>query len=232
MIFSKLRAIFIMIEFVFTVFLTIIFMYIFRKKHRKVRQIWAKSQKHFMGYKIISKGQIDTSANLILINHQSLVDIVVLEDLHPQDLCWIAKKEIQNIPLFGHIMKAPYMISVQRDDKRSLIGLLKDAKDRIGKKRVIAIFPEGTRGDGKNILEFKNGARFLAEKLNLKIMPVVVVNSKNVFDSKKMLAKKGEVKVCFLPAFTPQPNTNWLEQLHANMQKVLDDELLDDSSNR
>jgi len=51
------------------------------------------------------------------------------------------------------------MIIIDREDKKSLVKLIKDAKDRLSKGRVIAIFPEGTRGNGKKLLKFKAGAQ-------------------------------------------------------------------------
>lgn len=222
-ILSKIKAYFNMLEFLITVFFVIIFMYIFNKKHRKVRQIWAKSQKYLMGYKIKQIGEIDENANLIIVNHQSLVDIIVLEDIHPKNLCWVAKEEITKLPLYGHIMRAPKMISVQRESAKSLVKLIKDVKDRISKNRVVAIFPEGTRGRGQKLLKFKPGAKFIADKLNLKVQPIVVVGSREIFNSKEMLAKSGEIKVIFLPLVKLEDS--WYEKMQEKMQEVLTHEL-------
>lgn len=228
----KIRAIFTMIHFVVTVLITVVFMYLFRAKNRLVRQKWAKLQKYLMGYNITTKGRIDESANLLIINHQSLLDIVVLEDLHPKNLCWIAKEEIRRIPLFGHIMVAPRMISVQRENKRSLIKLLKDVKDRLQNGRVIAIFPEGTRGDGKKLLKFKKGAKMIAEKFDTNVQPIVISGSRNIFDSKNLSANSGQIVINFLPLVKPDKNSTWYEDMRENMQKVLDDELANSSSDR
>lgn len=221
-----------MIHFVITVLITIVFMYIFRTKNRKVRQIWARMQKYLMGYKIIVKGEIDENANILLINHQSLLDVVVLDELHPRDICWIAKEELGRIPLFGHIMIAPRMITVQREDKRSLMKLIKDVKDRLEHKRVIAIFPEGTRSNGDKLLKFKKGAKILSEKFDLIVQPIVVNGSRKVFDSKKMTASSGEIIVNFLPSIKAQKDTTWYEDIRLDMQKVLSDELANDTSHR
>lgn len=221
-----------MIQFVITVLIVIVLMYIFRKKNRFIRQNWAKLQRFLVGYDIQTKGKADLEAKLLIINHQSLLDIVALEDLHPKNLCWVAKKEIEKIPLFGHIIHAPHMISVEREDKSSLLKLLKNAKDRVKKGRVIAIFPEGTRGDGKKLLEFKIGAKFLAQKLNLKVQPVVVSGSKAVLDSQTMQAHSGKITVHFLPSFNPNENKSWYQDMHTDMQRVLSHELSNNSSHR
>jgi len=221
--FSRIKAIFIMIQFVFTVLVTIVFMYIFKNSTYKIRQIWARMQTYLINFSIIQKGKPDTRAHIILINHQSLLDITSIEAIYPKDLCWVAKKEISDIPLFGHILKAPKMIIIDRKDRRSLIKMFKQAKERISQGRVIAIFPEGTRGRGKKLLKFQSGAKFLAQKLDLLVQPVVVANTRYIFDSQNFQAHSGEVIVKYLDLVDPKKDENWYEKMKENMQKELDE---------
>ncbi len=229
---SRIKALYLMIEFVVTVLITIVLMYIFRDKTYPIRQAWAKMQSFLMGFKVVQKGQIDPEAKLLLINHQSLVDIVVLEMIYGKDLCWIAKKELQQIPLFGHIITAPKMIAIDRKDKRSIIKILKESKDRLLKNRVIAMFPEGTRSSGDKLLKFQTGAKILAEKLELKVQPIIVTNTKSIFDSQKMQAKSGTINVVFLDAINPKDDENWYETLKTNMEEGLANELANNTSHR
>lgn len=228
---SRIKALFIMVQFVFTILVTIILMYIFKKSTYKIRQSWAKMQTFLINFKIIQKGTPNLDAELILINHQSLLDITSLEAIYPKDLCWVAKKEIRDIPFFGHILEAPKMIIIDRKDRRSLVKLVKEAKDRLSKGRVIAIFPEGTRSDGKKILQFQNGAKFLAEKLGLKVQPVVVANTRYILDSQNIKAHSGSVIVRFLDVVDPKDDKNWYENINKNMQKILNDELTNFNNN-
>lgn len=228
---SRIKALFIMVQFVFTILVTIILMYIFKKSTYKIRQSWAKMQTFLINFKIIQKGTPNLDAELILINHQSLLDITSLEAIYPKDLCWVAKKEIRDIPFFGHILEAPKMIIIDRKDRRSLVKLVKEAKDRLSKGRVIAIFPEGTRSDGKKILQFQNGAKFLAEKLGLKVQPVVVANTRYILDSQNIKAHSGSVIVRFLDVVDPKDDKNWYENINKNMQKILNDELTNFTNN-
>ncbi len=233
MILSKIKAIYAMLWLVFSVIIAVIpLMYIFRKTNRTIRQSWAKLQKYMIGYKLIVKGEIDENANMLLINHQSLLDIVILEELHTKDICWITKEEIKKIPIFGHIVNAPRMIAIQRSDKRSLIKMLKDVKDRLDNGRVLAIFPEGTRGNGQHILKFKGGAKLIAKKYNLKVQPVVIANAINILDSKTMRAKKGEISVTFLPSINSSDAEDWYEKTQQHMSETLNYELSNTFSHR
>ena len=91
------------------------------------------------------EGKEADDVQMFLINHQSDLDIGVMETTTKKDLAWVAKKALFDVPFFGLAMKLPEDIEVERESKTSLVKLLKAAKDRLGKKRVITMFPEGTR---------------------------------------------------------------------------------------
>lgn len=222
---SRIRAIWALIAFVLTVSITILLMYLFRKQNRKIRQIWAKMQAYLLGYKIEVKGEISKDAKLLLLNHQSLLDIVVIEDLHPNNTCWVAKKEIEQIPFFGRILDPTRMIAIDRSNRRSLVKLIKEAKDRVESGRVIAIFPEGTRSKGDKLLKFQSGAKVLAEKLNLLVQPIVILGSRNILDSKELRSNWGTLRVVFLNPVNPNEDENWYENVKIKMEEVFTNEM-------
>lgn len=222
---NKIRALFSVLQFTITVSVVIILMYLLNKSNHKFRRIWAKMQMKLMGVEVIVKGELDPNAQMLLMNHQSILDIVVMESLHPKDLAWVAKQEIAKIPWFGRILKAPHMIIVERESKTSLVKLLRDAKDRIGKERPIAIFPEGTRTDGKKLRKFKAGAKMIADKNNLLVQPVVIIGTKEIFDSQNLSQQSGKVKVVFLASTQAKRKTDWYEQSEEIMAQTLKKEL-------
>ena len=135
---------------------------------------------------------------------------------------WVAKKEIGEIKILGGIISLPRMISLDRTNPRSIVSLIKDAKDRLANNRVIAIFPEGTRGRGEKMLKFQEGAKILAQKLNLRIQPVVLKDTLNSFDVKNFIIKKSEISMKILPSFKPNSD-DWYENLQDEMQKAYDE---------
>ena len=56
-----------------------------------------KIQMFFLGIKLEIEGNLDESCDLILINHQSMLDIIVMEHLHSRNIAWEAKKEITDL---------------------------------------------------------------------------------------------------------------------------------------
>ena len=219
---AKIRAFFYFIYCVITIALVVLAMKIDNKNHRKYRRIWAKFQRYFIRYKVKQIGEFDESADLIVINHRSMLDIIILEEVHPRDLAWVAKKEIGEIKILGGIISLPRMIALDRSNPRSIVSLIKDAKDRLANNRVIAIFPEGTRGRGEKMLKFQEGAKILATKLNLRIQPIILKDTLNSFDVKNFIIKKSEISMKILPSFKPNGD-HWYENLQNEMQKAYDE---------
>lgn len=199
-------------------------MYIFKNHTHKVIKVWMNFQMFVLGIKLQTQGKLDESCDMILMNHQSLLDIIVMEYIHSRDLAWVAKKEITDLFFFGHIIKAPRMISIDRENKAGIINLLKEAKDRLDKGRPIAMFPEGTRSDGKSMLSFRPGAKILANRYNLRVQPIVLFNTRNIVDSKKVLATPGIVKVVYLEPIQADKNTDWFEKTEEKMNEVFNKE--------
>ncbi len=222
---AKIRGIIAIIQFVITVTIVIFAMYMFKNHKHKIIKMWMNLQIKFLGVKLVQEGEIDTSCEMVLINHQSLLDIIMVEYIHSKHIAWVAKRQIEKLFFFGHIIKAPHMISIDRENKTGLVHLLKEAKDRINKGRPIAIFPEGTRSDGQRLLKFKSGAKIVANKLNLKVQPILVFNTRNVFDSQKITATPGVVKVKCLKPIQASKDTNWFEELEEKMNEEFKKEI-------
>lgn len=220
----RIRGIIVLIQFSITVAIVVVSMYLFRNHTHKIIKLWMRIQTYLLGMKLEEVGKLDESCDLVLMNHQSLIDIIVMENIHPRDLAWVAKKEISELFFFGHIIKAPRMISIDRQNKAGIIHLLKESKDRLAKGRPIAMFPEGTRSDGTKLLKFKSGAAMLANKLNLKVQPVIILNTRHILDSKKLIQNPGVVKVIYLDPVQADKNTNWFEEVEKNMNEIFEKE--------
>lgn len=199
----------------------ILAIYLFRSRNRPVRQ---SSRVFFWlnGFKMQRIGDFDKSAQILVLNHQGIMDIGYLEAYYPWDICWVAKKELGEVPLYGHALKAPKMILIDREDKKSLIFLVKEAKVKLDEGRILAIFPEGTRSKGgRDFLPFKNGAKMLIEKYKLKIQPIVLINTRNLFDASTIEVRSRNAMAVCLEAFVPNfDNPNWYADLETKMQEI------------
>ena len=187
-----------------------------------------------MGAKLSQEGTMDPEADMFVMNHQGIVDIVAMEALQNNHLRWVAKKELFDALWFGNLLRHGEMISLDRSSKVGLIKLLKDVKaSKEVLHRPVAIFPEGTRAKDQALLPFKQGTKMIANKLGLKVQPVVITGSKWVLNEHNKTGHSGTVHYKYLPTIdVSEADEEWFEKLYDEMQKVIDDEYANDHRSR
>ncbi len=179
-----------------------------------------------LGGKVVKEGEMDLNADMYVMNHQGIIDIVAMEALQNNHLRWVAKKELFDAPWFGNLLRQGEMISLDRGNKAGLIKLIKDVKlSKEELHRGVAIFPEGTRTKEQSLLSFKQGTRIIANKLKLKIQPIVITGSKHILNEHDKTGHSGTVHYKFLPTIdVKNAKDTWFEDLHTQMQEVIDSE--------
>lgn len=193
-----------------------------KKNNSRFARTWCRIFFPFNRFELEIFGAFDEEADLLMLNHQSAVDIIFLEGLHPRNLCWIAKKQLGEIPFYGYALKGPKMILIDREDRASLIYIFKEAKTALSQGRPLVIFPEGTRcKDEGQFLPFKNGAKMIAEKLKLRVQPIVLVNSSRIYNSSPIESRGSKARIVALKSFIPsEVGEDWYERLEVQMQEV------------
>ncbi|MEA2092311.1 MAG: lysophospholipid acyltransferase family protein, partial [Campylobacterota bacterium] len=154
-----------------------------------------------MFFSVSIEGEEDPDVQMFLLNHQSDLDIGIMETITKKDLTWVAKKELFEIPFFGLALKLPEDIAIERESKTSLIKLLRAAKERLDKGRVITMFPEGTRSTKGKLLPFKSGAKTVADKYQLKVQPIILMQTAKYYNIKKFYYKPGRIKIIYMDSF-------------------------------
>ncbi len=202
-------------------------MFLFRDKSSYILHKYNALIMKLIGAKIETTGKRDNSVDMFIINHQGVIDIIAMEAEQLSNIRWIAKKELFDIPWLGNLLKLPNMISIDRENKAGLIKLLSDAKETKNSKphRILAIFPEGTRAKEQKLKKFKSGAKLLAEKLKLKIQPVIITNSKKILNQHEFIGGSGTVYIHYLEPFVVDKlNRDWYQDLQKSMQKIIDNQ--------
>ena len=131
--------------------------------------------------------------SIIICNHQSHLDLMFLMMLSPKVVI-LTNEWVWNSPFYGKIIKFADFYPVANGIENSVDKLA----SLVERGYSIAIFPEGTRSEDCSILRFHRGAFFLAEKLGLDILPIVVHGIGHAFPKKEFLLRKGEVTVKIL----------------------------------
>jgi len=226
-IFAKIRFYWgaFVISFVTAVFMIPAIM-VFRKHKGAIMHKLNRVTIFLMGATLSQEGEMDPEADMVVMNHQGIIDIVGMEALQNNHLRWVAKKELFETPWFGYLLRFGDMISLDRGNKAGLIKLMKDVKNTVkDTDRAIAIFPEGTRAKEQKLLPFKQGTNMIAKKLKLKVQPVIITGSKWVLNEHDRTGHSGTVHYKFLPTIdVAAADENWFDTLYETMQKGIDDE--------
>jgi 1-acyl-sn-glycerol-3-phosphate acyltransferase len=112
-------------------------------------------------------------AYVMVANHQSLLDILVLFRLFVH-FKWVSKIENFRLPLIGWNMRLNRYIELRRGDRSSVVQMLALCRDTLAAGSSVMIFPEGTRSPDGRLRAFKPGAFVLAKSTGRPILPVVV----------------------------------------------------------
>lgn len=135
-----------------------------------------------IGHENVPKDQ----AVLYIGNHRSFFDIL-LTYVHCPDLTgYIAKKEMEPIPLLSTWMRYLHCLFLDRKDIKEGMKTILTAIEKVKNGISICIFPEGTRNKGNNELEllpFHEGSFKIATKSGCPIIPMAISNSAEIFEN-------------------------------------------------
>jgi 1-acyl-sn-glycerol-3-phosphate acyltransferase len=124
--------------------------------------------------RIRGKEHIDRRAAYVMVcNHQSLVDILVLFRLFVH-FKWVSKAENFRIPFVGWNMSLNRYIRIERGSLRGNLSMMRGTEAALRQGSSVMIFPEGTRSPDGALGEFKPGAFELAIRTGRPILPIVV----------------------------------------------------------
>lgn len=147
-------------------------------------------------YKVRGLENLRDCGGIVLINHQSFWDLVVLGYLWPHlgPAAIIAKKELLYYPPVGPSIWSYGSVFVDRSNRRAALESIEKASKAINKNgKKLIFFPEGTRSVSDSLLPFKNGAFVSALHNQCKVFPVVVSQFKFI-DHAKRLFNGGDEK--------------------------------------
>src|SRR4051812_1702130 len=114
---------------------------------------------------------------VVIVNHNSLVDIPVSSPWIPGPNVTLAKVEMARIPLFGVIYKAGSVL-VNRKNESSRRESFTKMQEMLNKGIHLCLYPEGTRNKtSQPIQNFFDGAFITAIKAQKPIMPGVIFNT-------------------------------------------------------
>lgn len=135
-----------------------------------------------IGHEHVPKDQ----AVLYIGNHRSFFDILLTYVLCPDLTGYVAKKEMEPIPLLSTWMKDLHCLFLDRENIKEGMKTILMAIEKVKNGISICIFPEGTRNKGNSELEmlpFHEGSFKIATKARCPIIPIAISNSAEIFEA-------------------------------------------------
>ncbi|KQP20597.1 1-acyl-sn-glycerol-3-phosphate acyltransferase [Pseudorhodoferax sp. Leaf267] len=109
---------------------------------------------------------------LLVANHISWLDIVVI---HAAGYCrFVSKADVQHWPLVGALATGAGTLYIERASRRDAMRVVHHMRDRLAAGDVVAIFPEGTTGDGRTLLPFHANLVQAAISADVPIQPLAL----------------------------------------------------------
>lgn len=160
---------------------------------------------------------------LIISNHQSLFDILVMYTVLPKiQYKWIIKKSLFYIPFFGFILWSVGYINLDRENRYRAFKAIQKAIQYMTHRYSIVIFPEGTRSLTDTINEFKSGSIVMAYHSGAKILPVLIKNTLFIKSKKSLIIRPLKIKVKFLePIDTKDKPKNQQKEILQGIHKQM-----------
>jgi 1-acyl-sn-glycerol-3-phosphate acyltransferase len=166
---------------------------------RSVPRDWAATLLRASGVEVTLSGVHHLRAEragILVANHESWFDVLVLAAHLPVSYCFVGKKELVSIPVFGPAWRACGNIPIDRHDRDAAIEALDRAGARLRQDGgVVILFPEGTRSPDGDLLPFKKGPFMLALKLGVPVIPVGLSGSRRVMPKGSWRIRPGPVQV-------------------------------------
>lgn len=105
-----------------------------------------------------------------MANHISWLDIPVM---HAARHCrFVSKSDVQGWPLIGTLATAAGTLYIERSSRRDALRMVRSMQEALERGEVLAVFPEGTTGDGRSMLPFHANLLQAAVTAQAPVQPV------------------------------------------------------------
>jgi len=154
--------------------------------------------------------------HLILANHPSLIDVVVLISLIPNADCVVKTHLFKNVFLRGVVSNTGYISNAEPD------GLIRDCEESLKAGNNLIVFPQGTRSKPEETVKFQRGAANIAIRCQAKVTSVLLKVVPTTLTKNTPWYKIPVTKAHFSAAIvesTPTLPENNIEQISKSVRK-------------
>ena len=156
--------------------------------------------------RVIGAGNVSTDRpQVIIANHQSMFDVFAIAANMPRRFHFVAKKELERIPVFGRAARAAGHVFIDRGDREAAIRSLKVANRLMREKNSTAIlFPEGTRSLTGGLQPFKKGPFVMALDSGVEVVPTVIDGTLEILPKRGVRIRPHPITLRFGRPISPE----------------------------
>lgn len=125
-----------------------------RRSRSTLARTWAQSSAAILGMGLVVRGEPPEPPYLLVCNHLSYVDVLVL--WCRLDCVFLAKADVARWPVVGLLARSAGTLFVDRDRHSELPRVIEELRQVLAAGRGAAVFPEATSSDGARVLPFKS----------------------------------------------------------------------------
>jgi 1-acyl-sn-glycerol-3-phosphate acyltransferase len=141
-------------------------------RHQRI-QWWSAGVLRSVGMTLKVSGTSRPGANLIVANHISWIDIAALHAAVPHAR-FVSKADVLAWPLLGWLIRNAGTLFIERERKRDAVRVVHAMAEALKAGDTVAVFPEGTTGEGPELLPFHANLLQAAVATSTPIQPVVL----------------------------------------------------------
>lgn len=179
------------------------------ERRRRVARAMARAVLRLAGMTIVVKWpeRIPDGQCVIVANHASYLDGLVMTAALPPRFAFVIKREMSRVPLAGLLLRRLGSQFVERfNSKRSAADARRMVRTAVDGHSLV-FFPEGTFSQRPGLLKFHAGAFATAARAGCPVVPVVVRGTRSALPPKGRLPRAAQIEVQFLPALRPAPDS-------------------------
>ncbi len=160
---------------------------------------------------------------VLISNHQSNIDIPLIQGYFPFVPGFMAKKEMETWMFFKTWIPLTNSIFIDRKNPREGIKAIRKSVKLIKDGYPMLVFPEGTRSDSGMIGEFKNGGFKVAIDSKAKIIPITLKGTYDIQNKKsiKMFKNKNVKLVIGKIIDTKDYDREGLKNIHNVVKEII-----------
>lgn len=134
---------------------------------------WSRDMLRIMGVQLEVRGQAPVAGPcLVVANHISWLDILVINAAQP--VRFVSKADVLRWPLLGSLVAGAGTLFIERESRRDAVRMVQLMAERLQAGDRVAVFPEGTTGDGRGLLPFHPNLLQSAIAADAPIVPVAL----------------------------------------------------------